>query len=326
MGNIDSDGFGEALNITLNTTNNTCYIDGFSGFIFEKQNDGNYKIKVGDNYLKGTTDNTTFSTTTSSSATVWEITFNSLGNASINNSSNTKRYIKGYTSGNKKIVSSFKHYTSGATTQLYKKASEAKIVNTSIGSTGYSTLYYSDMSFELPDGLEGYTITFNDDDNTLTATKQYDTDSPMPKGEGIILKGTPNTTYTLTEYNGDCVTKESTGNILAGTDSEQEVTASDDNCLYIFGVADETVGFYLASADGKTFTNGAHKAYISIPYDASSDSAKGLKIDFGEANAIRNICQEAENGHVYSITGIEVGQKGLKPGLYITNGCKFVVK
>lgn len=165
---------------------------------------------------------------------------------------------------------------------------------------------------------------FDETNNVLKVSAL--SDGIIPAATGVILEGTASTTYTLFPTSE---TAEVGDNLLKGTDEATTVTAS-NGYIYFFGYDSAyTPGFY--EAEGKTsFTNGAHKAYIDINYDASSAGAKPLTLDFagGTADAISSpdTAGEASTGHVYNMQGMKMGGGKLAKGLYIQNGRKFIVR
>lgn len=333
---------GTALDVELDATTNTCVVGGFDGYTLEKQSDGSYAIVYDGKYIAwaGSDDVTSFIySSTITAEAKWKITFNSSSkNVTIaNNSTDANNRSIQYASN----YGDFRFYTSGGgnAVQLYKAvAEESKDVEITIRYTGYTTLYYSDRNLALPEGVTGYVVKYSESENKLTYTDVYykdgETVNAVPKDQAVILKGTANTTYTLTAVDDDKVmfpkNYAGTENDLIGHDDEQEVTTTDGTYIYYFGYdkTNDVVGFYEAP-DKTSYKERAHKAYMHLPYDVSANGAKMITLEYeGSATNIKGITTTTAptDNAVYTISGMKVNADNLKPGLYIKQGRKFIVK
>lgn len=207
-------------------------------------------------------------------------------------------------------------------------------VELTISPSGYSSLYYGDTNLALPEGVTGYVCDYTEGSSTISATEVYYKDATslnaVPKDCAVILKGTANTAYTLEAVDDDDVVfeKDYNTNILLGTDEAKQITADEGKYLYYFGYgSDNTPGFFMDVANGAYVNNEAHKAYISISYNADAAGAKPLVLDFGTTDAINGMssAQESTDGKVYTLSGMQVSGT-LQKGIYIKNGRKFIVK
>lgn len=221
---------------------------------------------------------------------------------------------------------------------LYREADATLLgadVTLTISPSGYSSLYYSDRNLALPEGVKGYVCSYTEGSSTINAEEVYNYDATdinaVPKDCAVILEGTANTAYTLEAVDDDDVVfgKDYLTNILQGTDDNETISAEDGKYIYFFGYDsnnNNTPGFFMSS----DLTNYAHKAYIQISYDASAQGAKALVLDFGKGSTTSiNSAAAAESisdGKIFTIEGVQVNSKNLKPGLYIKNGRKFIVK
>ena len=179
-----------------------------------------------------------------------------------------------------------------------------------IGTSGYITLgavYDLDHLKATPtDGLEAYVVTaVSGSAVTLEAIPH------IPAGTGVILKGTPGTTYTIPVFqHGYTVStnllKISDGNVKGG------------DGIYALAEKSGTVGFYKVAAEvyiprGKCYlnTNTSAPDYLSFGGDATG------------INAV-NGSEFKVNGEYYNLAGQRVAQP--TKGLYIVNGKKVVMK
>ena len=201
---------------------------------------------------------------------------------------------------------------------------EATGIEVTIGGTGYATIYLP-FGVILPKGLTAYAVTSVDNEGVVTLEGGHS----IPAGQGAILKGAANTTYTL--FIDDSVNDE------AG-----EVSAWSNNCLlgsnmvsYVEGegyvLADGTsgVGLYKAElnkgangAEGTThFQNNGNKAYLKhiVP------GARFLSFDFGTEtglDVIKGKEPASSESVVYDLSGRRV--RNAQKGMYIVNGKKVI--
>lgn len=198
-------------------------------------------------------------------------------------------------------------------------------INIEIGSTGYATAYYGNQALTVPTGVTASTYAVVD--GKLTATKTYASGEVVPKGTGVVLKGTANTTYTfdVSSETGEVPSL----NQLYGSDEKAETSVSDATHYYMLSLDSEgkNAGFYWGADNGAAFTNGAHKAYLALNSTATAN-VKAFLFDGGTVTTgISTINAKACNAkHVYTLSGMRMGSKKLPAGVYIRNGRKFVVK
>lgn len=333
MGKV-SDNKGNPIDAYIDSDNGVCYLEGFEGYSLDKSSkyyyimyEGNYLYgskSGGSNLMQGSKPGNTSADV--QAPYLWSITFDEK-NVYVklkNNEKNNNAILYKST----EYLSCFRNYSYAINediqTQLYKKLSSCSGVMLTVGTTGYATMYYSDRSFMMPNGLTGYTVTnFDVDNQTLTLEATYSSGSVIPAGEAVILKGDAKT-YAFID--AETNVSKSSQNMLKGTDEIETVSAT-DGFLYFFGVDNGEVGFFLASEEGKSFENGAHKAYLELPSMPSSSSAKAITLDFKETTAIEEFSnmEADEDNQVYSLSGIKMRSDNLSKGIYIKNGRKFIV-
>lgn len=199
-------------------------------------------------------------------------------------------------------------------------------VDITIGSVGYSTLYYSDRALVVPAGVEAYTYTVTN--NKLDISRMYDEDETIPAGTAVVLKASEgNYTFAVSSQAGDI----DEDNILKGTDDAATTTGGSYYYALSLNAQNEasSVGFYWMEDNGAAFTCGAHKAYIALNKTFAELASGGTQVKsfFTLADietAIKGIEANTENGVIYNLAG----QRLSKPvkGVNIINGRKVIVK
>ena len=194
-----------------------------------------------------------------------------------------------------------------------------------ITAAGYAS-FYAPVAVELPDGVTAHTITINTELGTATLSEGF---TKIPANTGVILAGAANTHY-LTIIDEEVALKGD--NILEGTVAATYIT---EKSYVLANPTDENgnpkgIGLYEAMTKGQaegTFLNNSHKAYLpasEVPADAALSA--GFRFSFGGTTAIEEV--NAENGDVkaiYDLTGRKLSEI-TKPGIYIVNGNKVLVK
>lgn len=199
-------------------------------------------------------------------------------------------------------------------------------VNVNVSSAGYATLYYSEKSLIVPEGVEA--ATYKVVDGKLTQSKTYAAGTVIPASEPVVLKADEGT-YLFLET--DVAAERDADNMLNGTD----VNANTSGGTYYYALqakaADGTggPGFYWMNENGAAFTNGAHKAWLAL--DEMFAEAAGAKncylFDESEGGTTGIHSVDADNvhsGQTYNISGQRV-DKHYK-GIVIVNGNKLIKK
>ena len=214
---------------------------------------------------------------------------------------------------------------------------EPEIMTVNVSSVGYATMYYSDKNLVVPEGMEAYTYKMGTD--KLTISTVYEAGDVIPQGTGVVLKATEGSySFEVTEDGGF----EDEDNLLCGTD--ERTTISEPGYKYYMLSLNkdsdpESVGFYWGknSNNGTQITNGAHKAYLAVPTDAST-GASGVKsgYPFSEIEAAEETISDGIKQYdtqrsqdvnaVYNLQGQRVNSTTLHKGIYVVNGRKVLVK
>ena len=191
---------------------------------------------------------------------------------------------------------------------------------TTISPVGYST--YSNGEMCTISGATAYTVSAN---KTSSVTmNEMGAATIWPANAGMILKGKPGATVTISAVASDATATTIGKNYLVGTgNSSKEITATE--YTYVFANdATHGVGFYLAEGNG---TLAAHKAYLDLS-EAPGKAGEFLSFNFDEEETdgiskVANASFDA-NAQVYNLAGQKVGAN--YKGIVIVNGKKVVRK
>ena len=208
-----------------------------------------------------------------------------------------------------------------------------------IGSTGYATLYSPFSAFADDPNLGIYTVNSKPKNNSVELTPM----GYVYVDQGVILKGSPNTTYrfgkTDDDYDGWVNAEDWKDNQLKGSftntyvpDSAYVLSAPDGvasvglyKAMLNFTVAENGTGTKVEEgATGTHFKNNAGKAYL--PASAVASDARFLVFNFGDdvETSIEEL--KGENGNVktevYDLAGRRI--QGAQKGIFIVNGKKVV--
>lgn len=184
-----------------------------------------------------------------------------------------------------------------------------------ISPTGYSSFFFN-QSYKLSEGVKAYTATPNAAHTQVELTPI--SGNIVPANTGVILQGTPNTTYNLLTTNaaGTAVA----GNALQG--SMTGIAAAD-----IMG--DTANDYYVLTNKGTTALFGLlqsalpqYRAYFKFP-KAAGHSAPFLNIALPTAVNAAPASAAQSDAPVYDLNGRRVSK--LVPGnIYVRNGRKFI--
>lgn len=232
----------------------------------------------------------------------------------------------------------FRYYkTSQQPIALYKLTTVDEIPVT-IGSTGYGTLYYSDLALAIPEGVTAtYVSSVENGKIEFTNVAERVSTNVIPAGTPVVLKATQGEYKFLVVDESE--TESPDNNMLCGTDVATTTTApanaANYDCKFYMlskkkGGDDSTVGFYYGTGcpNGEAFTNGAHKAYLVVPQMDGSTGAKSFYL-FSDAvtdgiGAVENSIFNLDDAKIYNLNGQRVSTP--QRGIYIINGKKVLVK
>ncbi|MBO7230998.1 MAG: alpha-N-acetylglucosaminidase [Bacteroidaceae bacterium] len=199
-----------------------------------------------------------------------------------------------------------------------------------ISAAGYSTLYLN-YPVAIPDGVKAYTANFIKDAyfsmNEITGV--------IPARTAVIIEGEEGEyDFVYSTEGGESVSTISENDFeFSGTLWDDYLGGTND-AYYILSSIDDAVGMYKtlmnkneSGAEGNThFKNNANKAYLKIEGSNSSSSFEGFRLDYSGTTDINDVTVENEEVKaIYDLQGRRI-KEITKPGLYIINGCKVLVK
>jgi len=233
------------------------------------------------------------------------------------------------------LTTSAAQYTCTATEAggfiLYSKTKAVEIqalyfvpfTTVNIGVTGYATFGNTTGVHLTPEsGLTAYKAKPSANSVTLTAL------DGIPQTAGVVIKGTPNTTYKL-HYaaSGTTYTAENNYMVRVTSDSytlpQTEEYNSSTRYNYILINDDGSAKFF--KTDG-TSVLAKGKAYFRSTTDYSAALSRGIGIEFEDGTTNISVAKDSNrgDGKWYTLQGVEV--KEPTKGIYIKNGKKVIVK
>ena len=197
----------------------------------------------------------------------------------------------------------------GSTFRVYENV---ELPLTQVGDKYYATTYLP-FAVTIPEGVNAYTATLNENNITLNAVSGV-----LPAETAVILEGgAAAASFKLTSDNSTTVNK---GN-MKGTLSAKTIEAGTTDFL-VLGTKDGVLGFYLPK---ETMTSIAgNRAYFDISSNGAAQ--KGFGLNFDIVSGINNaVVGNTVQGAIYDLTGRRVNNM-VKGGIYICNGKKIIIK
>ena len=191
-----------------------------------------------------------------------------------------------------------------------------KDVSFAVSSAERATLYYSDRSFIIPEGVVART--YKIEGNVLSRSREYKKGDVLPKGTAVVLEAKEGK-YIFEETSKTGETDSY--NALQGSDST--TITSGGKVYYVFGKGSNGVGFYWKEANGKAFTTEAHKAYLVYTPSKTTNAKSFLGFDVAleiQGSTVRE--KTTFDGPIYNLAGQRV-DKDYK-GIIIVNGKKYL--
>ena len=220
------------------------------------------------------------------------------------------------------------------TVTMQKKAAPTNVTLTlpASGEGTYCSEY--DLNFRNVSGIKAYVASGFDPTNSQLVLTRVD---EAPAGTGLLIKGTPGN-YTIPTTNSNFLF----ANMLKGVVKNTYIPSSEENKGWY---GDGQYANYILGTDGEFYkTTGeelpANSAYLMIPsrYVENNSLAKISTIFLDDEEEMNGIATGigfikagepktiTTNDDVYNLQGQKVNSKTLKPGIYIKNGKKFMVK
>ena len=191
-----------------------------------------------------------------------------------------------------------------------------KDVSLAVSSAERATLYYSDRSFIIPEGVVART--YKIEGNVLSRSREYKKGDVLPKGTAVVLEAKEGK-YIFEETSK--IGETDPHNALCGSDSTT-ITSGGEG-YYVFGKGSNGVGFYWKEANGKAFTTEAHKAYLVYTPSKTTNAKSFLGFDVAleiQGPMVRE--KTTFDGPIYNLSGQKV-DKDYK-GIIIVNGKKYL--
>ena len=191
-----------------------------------------------------------------------------------------------------------------------------KDVSLAVSSAERATLYYSNRSFIIPEGIVART--YKIEGNVLSRSREYKKGDVLPKGTAVVLEAKEGK-YIFEETSKTGETDPH--NALCGSDST--TITSGGEVYYVFGKGSNGVGFYWKEANGKAFTTEAHKAYLVYTPSKTTNAKSFLGFDVAleiQGPMVRE--KITFDGPIYNLAGQRV-DKDYK-GIIIVNGKKYL--
>ena len=191
-----------------------------------------------------------------------------------------------------------------------------KDVSLAVSSAERATLYYSDRSFIIPEGVVART--YKIEGNVLSRSREYKKGDVLPKGTAVVLEAKEGK-YLFEETSK--IGETDPHNALRGSDST--TITSGGEVYYVFGKGSNGVGFYWKEANGKAFTTEAHKAYLVYTPSKTTNAKSFLGFDVAleiQGPMVRE--KTTFDGPIYNLSGQRV-DKDYK-GIIIVNGKKYL--
>ena len=150
----------------------------------------------------------------------------------------------------------------------------------------------------------------------------------VPANTGVLVYSMYETTTTY-YFPAETAEVQLPANMLEAATADGVFEGKDGYCYYKLAYNDYTsktdLGFYYGAADGAPFAVKKGLAYLAVP--TTSGAAPARFVLGGDTDAISSVNSDVEKAEtvIYTIAGQRVGT-ATKPGLYIVNGKKLIVK
>ena len=191
-----------------------------------------------------------------------------------------------------------------------------KDVSLAVSSAERATLYYSNRSFIIPEGVVART--YKIEGNVLSRSREYKKGDVLPKGTAVVLEAKEGK-YVFEETSK--IGETDPHNALRGSDIKTKTSGGE--VYYVFGKGSNGAGFYWKEANGKAFTTEAHKAYLVYTPSKTTNAKSFLGFDVAlEIQGPTVIEKTTFDGPIYNLAGQRV-DKDYK-GIIIVNGKKYL--
>lgn len=190
-------------------------------------------------------------------------------------------------------------------------------VTVQVPASGYTTFYYSNQSFLLPEGMQACTLKENN--GTIVVSREFnEAGTVLPAGQGVLLKAEPGTYVMVPTTRKKAV---DVFNQLRGSDEDQLTYGG--NFYYVLYEDVQETGWKWNAADGATFVNPAHHAYFVSQSQTTPQDFYPLE---QQPTSVPEVALErgAEEGPLYNLAGQRVDKS--YRSIVVKKGSKLLVK
>ena len=189
-------------------------------------------------------------------------------------------------------------------------------VTVQVPASGYTTFYYSNQSFLLPEGMQAFTL--KEQNGSIVVSRELtEAGTVLSAGQGVLLKAVPGT-YVMVP-----TTKKRTAdplNQLRGSDEDQLTRGG--YYYYVLSEDLQETGWKWDAADGATFVNPAHHAYFVSKSQTTPQ-------EFYPLNPIMSVSEvtietSCEDEPMYNLAGQRVDKS--YRSIVVKKGRKLLVK
>ena len=190
-----------------------------------------------------------------------------------------------------------------------------------ISAAGWAT-FYAPVEVKKPEGVKAYYLPSGGVKNGYVTMEEITIDI-IPANSAVVLQGDAK------EHSFEITNNDYTAiidNLFHGTVAATYITEES----YVLANGSIGIGLYEATLNkknGTAFLNNSHKAYLpASEVPAGAALSAGFRFAFGGTTAIEEVCRgEVGSPEIYDLTGRRLSEI-TKPGIYIINGKKILVK
>ena len=193
---------------------------------------------------------------------------------------------------------------------------KSPLVTVQVPASGYTTFYYSNQNFLLPEGVQAFTL--KEQNGSIVVSRELtEAGTVLSAGQGVLLKAVPGT-YVMVP-----TTKKRTAdpfNQLRGSDEDQLTRGG--YYYYVLSEDLQETGWKWDAADGATFVNPAHHAYFVSKSQTTPQ-------EFYPLNPIMSVSEvtietSCEDEPMYNLAGQRVDKS--YRSIVVKKGRKLLVK
>ena len=190
------------------------------------------------------------------------------------------------------------------------------LVTVQVPASGYTTFYYSNQSFLLPEGVQAFTL--KEENGNIVVSREFsEAGTILPAGQGVLLKAEPGTYVMVPTIQTGPV---DANNQLRGSD-ENKLTYG-GNYYYVLNEDLQETGWKWNATNGATFVNPAHHAYFVSQSQTAPQDFYPLEPATSVSEVTLETCSEDEP--MYNLAGQRVDKS--YRSIVVKKGKKLLVK